>query len=81
MKHSAITEGALEAPIPAFYAKVRQDPLIGPIFNRAIDDWDAHLPQLQAFWSSAMLGTGRYKGCPLPAHAISPAAFERWLQL
>ena len=86
MKQSVITEGALAALIPAFYAKVQQDLLIGPIFNRAIDDWEAHFTQLQAFWSSVMLGTGRYHGRPLPAHikhgdAISPAAFERWLQL
>ena len=86
MKHRKITEAALAALVSAFYAKVRRDPLIGPVFNGAIDDWDAHLPKLQSFWSSVMLGTGRYKGRPMPAHikhgdAISPAAFERWLGL
>jgi hemoglobin len=86
MKHRKITEEALAALVSAFYAKVRQDPLIGPVFNGAIEDWDAHLPKLQSFWSSVMLGTGRYKGRPMPAHlkhgdAVSPAAFERWLSL
>ncbi|MDB5698619.1 MAG: preprotein translocase subunit TatC, partial [Alphaproteobacteria bacterium] len=52
----------------------------------AIDDWPMHLDKLQAFWSSVMLTTGRYKGRPMPAHvkhadAISPASFERWLSL
>ena len=28
------TEAQLEQVIPAFYARVRQDPLIGPLFNR-----------------------------------------------
>jgi hemoglobin len=86
MKHPNITEEALAALVGAFYAKVRRDPLVGPVFNRAIEDWDEHLPKLQSFWSSVMLGTGRYKGRPMPAHvkhgdAISPAAFERWLRL
>jgi hemoglobin len=86
MKHQEITEEAIGELVEAFYAKVRLDPLIGPVFNAAIHDWDEHLPTLQAFWSSVMLGTGRYKGRPLPAHlkhgdAISPEAFARWLQL
>jgi hypothetical protein len=32
---AAITEAGLQALVDAFYAKVRQDPLIGPIFNGA----------------------------------------------
>ena len=71
---------------PAFYARVRQDALIGPVFNGAIGDWPEHLDKLQAFWSSVMLTSGRYKGRPLPAHishgaTITPATFERWLEL
>ena len=86
MKHGKITEEALAGRVSAFYAKARQDPLIGPIFNGAIEDWDVHLPKLQSLWSSVMLGTGRYKGRPMPAHirhgdAFSPATFERWLGL
>ncbi|WP_324749422.1 group III truncated hemoglobin [Sphingomonas sp. LY54] len=83
---AAITEEGLQALVDAFYAKVRQDPLIGPIFNGAIDDWPEHLERLQAFWSSVMLGSGRYKGRPLPAHikhgdSITPDMFHRWLAL
>lgn len=86
MKHRGISEESLGALVDAFYAKVRRDPLIGPVFDRAIDDWPEHLEKLQAFWSSVMLTSGRYKGRPLPAHvrhadAISPASFERWLAL
>ena len=38
------------------------------------------------FWSSVMLGSGRYKGNPMMAHlkhkaAIDPSMFERWLGL
>ena len=86
MKFQEIDEGALKVLVEAFYVKVRLDPLIGPVFNRAIDDWPEHLEKLQAFWSSVMLTSGRYKGRPLPAHvkhsdAIRDASFERWLSL
>lgn len=81
-----IAEADLEALVPAFYARVRQDDLIGPVFNNAIHDWDYHLVQLVAFWSSVMRSTGRYKGSPMAAHlrhkaVITPQMFDRWLAL
>ena len=86
MKFDGISEESLKLLVDSFYAKVREDALIGPVFNRAIDDWPEHLDKLQAFWSSVMLTSGRYKGRPLPAHvrhadSISAASFERWLAL
>ena len=86
MKHDTVSEAALRGLVESFYGRVRDDALIGPVFNGAIDDWSEHLAKLQAFWSSVMLGTGRYKGRPMPAHikhasAISAASFERWLAL
>jgi len=79
-----ITEPAIAALVDRFYAKARRDPMIGPVFNNAIDDWDEHLEKLYAFWSSVMLTTGRYKGNPMAAHMklpIEPKFFERWLVL
>lgn len=81
-----VTETDLERLIPAFYARVRADALIGPLFNQAIADWPHHLEKLMAFWSSVMLTSGRYKGSPMAAHlrhreAITPQMFERWLAL
>jgi hemoglobin len=81
-----ITEESLAELIPAFYARVREDELIGPLFNAAIDDWEEHLGKLTAFWSSVMLTSGRYKGSPMVAHlrhidAIKPVMFERWLEI
>ena len=81
-----ITEESLAELIPAFYARVRKDPLIGPLFNDAIDDWPEHLGKLTAFWSSVMLTSGRYKGSPMAAHlrhidSIKPVMFERWLEI
>ncbi|WP_370309833.1 group III truncated hemoglobin [Sphingobium abikonense] len=81
-----ITEPGLTRLVDAFYARVRCDEELGPIFNDAIHDWPEHLEKLRAFWSSVMLTSGRYKGQPVPAHVkhrdrITPALFERWLAL
>jgi hemoglobin len=81
-----ITENDVARLVPAFYARVRQDPLLGPIFDGAIDDWPHHLGKLQDFWSSVLLTSGRYKGQPMVAHVrheqrMTPQAFGRWLQL
>lgn len=81
-----IDEQGLEQLVHAFYTRVRADPMLGPVFNDAIDDWPGHLEKLTAFWSSVMLTSGRYKGRPMPAHMkhkprIKPEMFERWLTL
>jgi hemoglobin len=80
-----ISEPMICKLVHTFYARVRADPLLGPIFNGAIHDWDAHLEKLCAFWSSVTLMTGRYKGTPIKVHAdlpqISAEHFERWLAL
>lgn len=83
---AAITEEALGRLVGRFYARVREDALLAPVFEAGVEDWPEHLERLQAFWSSVMLTSGRYKGRPLPAHlrhgaAITPATFERWLAL
>lgn len=76
----------IQALVHGFYARVREDGQIGPIFNRAIgDDWDVHLARMCDFWSSVMLMTGRYKGNPMGTHmklkVVRPEHFERWLAL
>jgi hemoglobin len=83
---AGVTEPMIQALVHAFYAKVRRDPEIGPIFNRVIGDhWDAHLAKLCDFWSSVVLMTGRFKGAPMAMHVriadIEPAHFVRWLAL
>lgn len=81
-----VDEEGLARLVARFYAAVRSDALIGPVFNDAIDDWPQHLEKLTAFWSSLMLTSGRYKGAPMAAHLkhrarITPEMFERWLAL
>ncbi|MCK9542023.1 MAG: group III truncated hemoglobin [Novosphingobium sp.] len=81
-----LNDEGLEQLVDAFYARVRADTELGPIFNDAIHDWPEHLGKLSAFWSSVMLTSGRYKGQPVPAHVkhgsrITPELFDRWLAL
>lgn len=65
---AGIDEVALGRLVSAFYARVREDEELGPIFNDAIHDWPEHVTTLTAFWSSVMLTSGRYKGNPMMAH-------------
>jgi hemoglobin len=81
---TAITETEIATLVERFYAKVRKDPEIGPIFNHAVQNWDAHLTLLKDFWSTVLLTSGRYKGNPLLAHfrlPIEAEHFARWLAL
>jgi hemoglobin len=79
-----IDDAAIAALVARFYEKVRADGVIGPLFNEAVADWPEHLDTLNKFWSSVMLGTGRYKGNPMAVHArqpIRPEFFPHWLDL
>ena len=84
---SVLDEDTLAAFLDAFYAKVRRDPLIGPVFSARIAeaDWPRHLATIRDFWSSVLLRSGRYKGNPFGRHValpgLGPAHFERWLGL
>src|SRR5215468_9954160 len=81
---TGITEAMIERLVHGFYAKVRSDAVIGPVFEARIHDWEPHLSQMCAFWSSVALMTGRYHGTPMAKHAPLPVDadhFDRWLAL
>jgi hemoglobin len=72
--------------VDSFYAKVRADVELGPIFERALPgDWGPHLATMHDFWSSIMLTSGRYHGNPVAVHlrvaGMEPLLFARWLAL
>ena len=79
------TESEVAQMVYDFYADVRRDEVLGPIFNGQIHDWDTHLAKLVDFWSSILLRTGRFTGAPMPMHATMPGLsaelFQRWLAL
>jgi hemoglobin len=67
-----------------FYADVRQDPLIGPIFNVQIKDWKNHLEIIEKFWET-IIGGPRTYARPMPMKhlplKLGEEHFERWLFL
>ncbi len=80
---TGLDEAVLERLLRAFYAAARADAELGPLFAH-VEDWEAHIARIGAFWSSVALMTGRYHGQPLAAHApldLHPAHFTRWLAL
>jgi hemoglobin len=84
--HPAIDEAMIHALVHGFYAKIRQDSVLGPVFNPVIgEDWEPHLAKMCDFWSSVMLLSGRYKGNPMAVHmrltAVRPEHFRHWLRL
>ena len=84
MGRTGLDEAVLTDLVHGFYYKVRQDPVLGPVFEARIADWEPHLEKMVAFWSSVALMTGRYHGAPVPKHAGLPvtwAHFERWLHI
>jgi hemoglobin len=83
--HAGVDEAMIRTLVHTFYGRVRQDAILGPVFNAAIGDWDEHLAKLCDFWSSVTLMTGRFKGSPMAAHArngdIRDEHFPLWLAL
>jgi hemoglobin len=81
---TGIDEPMIERLVRNFYAKIREDALLGPIFNARIHDWEPHLQRMCAFWSSVALMSGRYHGNPMAKHLPLPvdaSHFDRWLAL
>ncbi|GLQ92484.1 group III truncated hemoglobin [Dyella acidisoli] len=71
--------------VDCFYAKIRVDPLLGPVFNAAVHDWEEHKRTLTSFWCSVALQANSYRGNPMAVHRMQPGIraehFERWLSL
>jgi hemoglobin len=82
--HTGIDEPMIERLARTFYERARRDPLIGPIFESKVHDWEGHIARLCAFWSSVALMSGRYHGQPMVAHLPLPVdtpEFDRWLEI
>jgi hemoglobin len=83
-KPPAVDSVAIARLVDHFYEKVRADDEIGPVFNAAVHDWDAHKRLLTSFWCSIALRAGTYRGNPMAAHRPLPIRaeqFDRWLAL
>jgi hemoglobin len=71
--------------VETFYARVRDDDLIGPIFGERVANWPAHLARMKAFWRSVLHNSGEFSGNPMLKHLVIPgielAHFSRWLDI
>jgi hemoglobin len=79
-------EEQIHTVVHSFYRQVRQDDLLGPIFERHIgDDWDEHLEKMCRFWVTVLFQAGTYKGNPMMAHlrvdGLDAHHFDHWLKL
>jgi hemoglobin len=71
--------------VNAFYEKIRNHELLGPVFNERIgDNWPLHLEKMYRFWQTVLLEEHTYLGSPFLPHANLPVDkkhFEAWMAL
>jgi len=54
--------------VTAFYARIRADVYLGPIFNKHVKDWPAHFDHLTDFWEGTIFQKRIFNGNPLREH-------------
>lgn len=82
-----VSEAQIRQVADRFYARVRADPDLAPIFHETIGTnaaiWDAHITKITCFWRNALLREPVYSGNPMLVHsgisAIEPEHFTIWL--
>lgn|SRR5690606_36260643 len=89
MKEDILNRKDIEVLVDRFYEKVREDEVIGYLFNDvAKTDWNVHLPKMYDFWEVILFGTGHFKGNPMLVHKelhqkspLNPEKFNHWFEL
>ncbi len=86
MKKKITNREEIELLVDTFYGKVQKDDLIGPIFDRVIEDrWPHHLQKMYQFWETILFEDQyTYRGRPFPPHislGLTEEHFDRWLSL
>lgn len=78
---STITD--IKMLVDTFYERIRENKLLGPIFNNILNDrWPAHLEKMYRFWQTVLLEQHTYTGSPFVPHAKLPIEkihFDTWL--
>ena len=77
---------SLTALVHGFYADVRADALLGPVFEAALHDrWEPHLARMVDFWSTVALGSKSFRGNVFTKHmaltGVTPDHFAAWVRL
>ena len=81
-----LSRDSLRALVHAFYADVRRDAALAPVFDAAIGaHWETHLERMVEFWCTMMLDTRSFSGSVFGTHmqlkGVEPLHFERWMSL
>ncbi|MGO4474795.1 group III truncated hemoglobin [Massilia sp. 2TAF26] len=82
----AITPSTIVQLVDTFYARVREDAVLGPVFEEKLaGHWHEHMPRMVAFWTKVLLDTGEFQGNVFGKHmalsGIGREHFVRWLTL
>lgn len=86
MPSAAITASSIVQLVDTFYAHVREDAVLGPVFEAKLaGKWHAHMPRMYAFWTKVLLDTGEFQGNVFGKHmalnGIETEHFIHWLTL
>lgn len=80
-----ITGAEIDLVVTRFYARVRADAVLGPVFGAHVTDWPEHEAKIAAFWRNAILRESGYDGFPMREHLsrpdVKPEHFPIWLGL
>ncbi|MEH6644748.1 group III truncated hemoglobin [Sulfitobacter sp.] len=80
-----VTVDQIQTVVTQFYARVRADPILGPIFAAHVTDWTPHEAKIELFWRNALLLERCYNGNPMQVHAaagnVRSDHFAVWLSL
>ena len=84
LRQPGVDRKFIGALVREFYARVRRNERLGPIFGHAIvGDWEPHLEKMTDFWCSVILKNGAYSGRPVPVHLklkqVREEDFDIWL--
>jgi hemoglobin len=84
--NTAITPSSIVQLVDTFYARVREDAVLGPVFEaRLAGHWHEHMPRMYAFWTKVLLDTGEFQGNVFGKHmalsGIGREHFVHWLTL
>lgn len=80
-----VTPEQINRVVTRFYAAIRKDVTLGPIFARHVTDWPAHEDKIARFWRNAILLDHQYDGNAMQVHLhagnVKSAHFPTWLAL
>jgi len=80
-----VDEDFVSEMVERFYASIRADSLLAPIFAARVDEWPHHLERMKCFWRSVLFNSGEFSGNPHVKHMVIPDLgedhFTRWLEL